>query len=60
MPNFNVYKLLTPDVLHEVEIGVVKALFTHLVRMLKAMGEASVIELNSRCVLLLSDHLFMC
>ncbi|KAH9919802.1 uncharacterized protein B0H18DRAFT_936945 [Fomitopsis serialis] len=47
---FNVHSILVPDFLHEVELGVWKALFTHLVRILYAAAPSGelVIELNSR------------
>ncbi|KAM6499872.1 hypothetical protein JOM56_005380 [Amanita muscaria] len=44
----NFYSLFVPDLLHEVELGVWKALFTHLIRILHAHGNDSVQKLNSR------------
>jgi len=48
LPRLNVYSLLTVDVLHEVEIGVWKALFTHIIRILSANNPGSVGELDQR------------
>ncbi|KIJ32462.1 hypothetical protein M422DRAFT_265630 [Sphaerobolus stellatus SS14] len=48
---FNFFKMLAVDLLHEIELGVWKALFTHLIRMLHAVatkGENVVDELNGR------------
>ena len=44
--------MLTVDLLHEVELGVWKALFIHLVRMLHACGADKVHEFDKRCGLL--------
>lgn len=46
---FDFHKMLTVDVLHEVELGVWKALFAHLMRMLHACGADKVHELDRRC-----------
>lgn len=35
LPDLNVYALLTVDVLHEVELGVWKALFTHILQIIQ-------------------------
>ncbi|GJJ13554.1 hypothetical protein Clacol_007809 [Clathrus columnatus] len=45
---FNIFNMLVVDLMHEIELGVWKALFTHLVRMLYSIGETSVDELNAR------------
>ncbi|KIJ35486.1 hypothetical protein M422DRAFT_180704, partial [Sphaerobolus stellatus SS14] len=45
---FNYFSMLVVDLLHEIELGVWKALFTHLIRMLYALGERTVNELNAR------------
>lgn len=49
------YNMLVVDILHEVELGVWKALFTHLIRILYAAapGGKLVSELNRRYVHLL-------
>ena len=39
-----------PDLLHELELGVVKATFIHCLRILLAAGGDKVQELNIRCV----------
>jgi hypothetical protein len=43
--------MLVPDLLHEFELGVWKALFTHLIRVLYAAAPngSLVAELNKRC-----------
>lgn len=40
--------MLAPDLLHEFELGVWKATFTHLLRILYAHGEDTIQQLNSR------------
>lgn len=45
---FDVFRMLVPDLLHEFELGVWKAVFAHLIRMLKACGEDGVHELDRR------------
>lgn len=40
--------MLVVDLMHEIELGVWKALFTHLIRMLYTLGDAHVDELNWR------------
>ena len=50
---FNPTKMLVVDLLHEFELGVWKALFTHLIRLLYAAGQGSdvlVAELDARFV----------
>jgi hypothetical protein len=46
--------MLVVDLMHEFELGVWKALFTHLIRILSAAsaGDASLHELDRRYVLL--------
>ncbi|THV03577.1 hypothetical protein K435DRAFT_817199 [Dendrothele bispora CBS 962.96] len=44
----NFYEMLTPDVLHEVELGVWKSLLTHLVRIMFTVGNAAVQNMNRR------------
>ncbi|KAH6905097.1 hypothetical protein BKA70DRAFT_1431183 [Coprinopsis sp. MPI-PUGE-AT-0042] len=47
--DFNIYKSLVVDPLHEVEIGVWRSLFQHLLRLLNAEGKSGcVAELNQR------------
>jgi hypothetical protein len=38
------------DLMHEFELGVWKALFTHLIRMLSSLGNGVVDEFDRRCV----------
>lgn len=45
--------MLVPDLLHEFELGVWKAIFTHLMRILNAKGDDSIQKLNERCVFLI-------
>jgi hypothetical protein len=41
--------MFVPDVLHEFELGVWKAIFTHFMRILYAAGNSSIQALNWRC-----------
>ncbi|TEB32984.1 hypothetical protein FA13DRAFT_1627246 [Coprinellus micaceus] len=45
---FDLYNMIAPDILHEVEIGVWKDLFLHLLRLLEAVGVGNMDALNSR------------
>ena len=45
---FNHYDMLVPDLLHEFELGVWKATFTHLMRILVANGGDGIQKLNDR------------
>jgi hypothetical protein len=45
---FNFHEVLVPDILHEVELGVWKAVFTHLIRLLYFFGQQLVMVLNER------------
>ncbi len=47
----NVYDMFVPDLLHEFELGVWKATFAHLIRLLIAVGGSTVHELDERCEL---------
>lgn len=47
---FNFFSMLVPDLLHEFELGVWKAVFTHLLRILYAAGGDAIQELNRRHV----------
>ncbi|KAF8505065.1 hypothetical protein JB92DRAFT_2737762, partial [Gautieria morchelliformis] len=49
-PSFNKYQLFPVDIMHEVELGVWKAVFTHLIWLLNALSPDKVHELNKRCV----------
>ncbi|KAJ7105539.1 hypothetical protein C8R44DRAFT_639016 [Mycena epipterygia] len=44
----NIFVMLVVDFMHEFELGVWKAIFTHLIRILVAHGDQVVSELNSR------------
>jgi hypothetical protein len=45
----NFYEILVFDLLHVFELGVWKAVFTNLIRMLYSRGKKYVDELNKRC-----------
>ncbi|KAI0672334.1 hypothetical protein C8Q78DRAFT_971002 [Trametes maxima] len=45
---FNFYSLFVPDLLHEFELGVWKSIFTHLLRLLYAVGNDVIQEFNKR------------
>jgi len=40
--------MLLPDLLHEFELGVWRAVFIHLMRILQSMGEDLLVELDRR------------
>jgi hypothetical protein len=40
--------MIVPDLLHEFELGVWKAVFTHLLRILHAYGNDTIQSLNER------------
>jgi hypothetical protein len=42
--------MFAPDLLHEIELGVWKGLFTHLLRILYAAGGDTIVTLNARYV----------
>ncbi|KAF7300934.1 hypothetical protein MIND_00656300 [Mycena indigotica] len=46
--NFNPFKMLVPDFMHEFELGVFKAFFTHLLRVFQAYGNGCVSTLDYR------------
>ena len=48
--DFNFYELFVPDIMHEFDLGVWKAVFTHLMRILYAAGGNRIIKLNERLV----------
>lgn len=45
---FDYFKMFVPDVLHEFELGVWKAIFIHLMRILYANGNDAIQTLNRR------------
>ncbi|KAH7909388.1 hypothetical protein BJ138DRAFT_1102735 [Hygrophoropsis aurantiaca] len=45
---FNLFMMLVVDLLHEFELGVWKAIFTHLMRILVAQGGTAIADLNKR------------
>ena len=52
----NYFEIFVVDLLHEFDLGVWKATFTHLTRILEAHGGDSLQLLNERYVIL--DHTF--
>jgi hypothetical protein len=52
------YNIFVVDFLHEVELGVWKAMFTHLIRLLYAHDADQVHELNRRYIRHYSIHIF--
>ena len=47
---FDFYRMLVPDLMHEFELGVWKAIFTHLMSILYANGSNSIQVLNKRYI----------
>jgi hypothetical protein len=47
---FNLFLMLVVDLMHEFELGVWKALFIHLLRILNAVDKALINELDRRYV----------
>jgi hypothetical protein len=45
---FNFFDMLVPDFMHEFELGVWKAVFTHLVRILVSHSDGTIQEFNRR------------
>jgi hypothetical protein len=46
--SFNFYRMFVPDPMHELELGVWKSVFSHLIRLLNAINPVLVAELNRR------------
>ncbi|KAK2460361.1 hypothetical protein APHAL10511_007526 [Amanita phalloides] len=46
--SFNFFSIFVPDLLHEFELGVWKAIFKHLIRILYAQGNDSIQKLNDQ------------
>ena len=44
----NHWKLFAPDIMHEFDLGVWKAIFTHLLRLLDSLGREKLNELDCR------------
>lgn len=44
------FPMFVVDLLHEVEIGVWRSLFIHLLRILECLGPTTVHKLDERCV----------
>lgn len=45
---FNLFKMLLPDLMHEIELGIWRAIFIHLLRILESVGEDRLMELDRR------------
>jgi hypothetical protein len=45
---FDVFKILVVDLLHELELGVGKGVFTHIIWMLESLGPHEIHILNER------------
>ena len=48
LPGLDIYSLLVVDLLHEVELGVWKALFIHIIRILQFHSSGAVASLDER------------
>ncbi|KAF7317483.1 hypothetical protein MKEN_00834600 [Mycena kentingensis (nom. inval.)] len=44
----NLFEMFVPDLLHEVELGVFKSVFIHLIRVLYALDKTKVVEFDAR------------
>jgi len=42
------FKMLVPDLMHEVELGIWRAIFIHLLRILQSLDENLLLELDQR------------
>jgi hypothetical protein len=42
------YSMMVPDLMHEIETGVWRSLFIHLLRMLQSIDESLLVELDRR------------
>jgi len=45
---FNLFRMLLPDLMHEFELGVWRAIFIHLLRILQSVDEQLLVELDRR------------
>ncbi|KAJ7155302.1 hypothetical protein C8R46DRAFT_1296775 [Mycena filopes] len=45
---FNLFSMFVPDLLHEIELGVIKSLFVHIIRILYGVGGDCVAKLDER------------
>ena len=48
---FDLHRMLLPDLMHEFELGVWRAVFIHLLRILEAIDEGLLVELDWRQVI---------
>lgn len=46
---FDIFKILMVDLLHELELGVGKGVFAHLIRVVESLGPHQIHILNERC-----------
>ena len=52
---FNFFTMFVPDLLYDFELGVWKAIFTHLLHILYAAGDNHIQSLNWRCAICLNS-----
>jgi hypothetical protein len=45
---FNLFKMLLPDLMHEIELGIWRAIFIHLLRILESVSADRLMELDRR------------
>jgi hypothetical protein len=45
---FDLYKMLLPDLMHEFELGVWRAIFIHLLRILESIDKNLLVKLDRR------------
>ncbi|TFK79623.1 hypothetical protein K466DRAFT_505253, partial [Polyporus arcularius HHB13444] len=48
--SLNPIQVFAPDLMHEVELGVWKGTFAHLLRLIQAQGRSAIQEFNARCI----------
>ncbi|KAJ7055705.1 hypothetical protein C8F01DRAFT_444509 [Mycena amicta] len=46
--DFNLFQILVVDLLHEIELGIIKVILIHLIRLLYAMNKDKIAEFNAR------------
>ena len=54
--SFDIFEVLLPDLLHEMELGVWKHLFIHLLRLLDCVDDSLKVEVARRYVVRLSSR----
>lgn len=56
---FNLFVMLVVDLLHEFELGIWKAVFTHLLRMLESEDKSKIHELDHRSEISCPAHFIL-